>query len=433
MRTWTWMGMGTVVLALTVLISVASAENWPRYLGPSDNGISSETGLIDTFGESGPEVLWSRPMQAGFGGSAVFEGKIYVMDRIGDTTDVVLCLDLASGDEVWKEQYDAPGRFQHTGARSTPAVDKDVVITVGPLGDVRCWDREKHTVLWKKDLLADWNDGQKTGRPMWAVAQSPLIVGDLVILAPQNNKVGVVAYEKKTGKIVWQSKPVGTMAYPSPRKITVDGVDQIMILANDPDEMVRVTGLALKDGSTLWEYKDGWKCKIPCATPTDLGDGRLFITGAYRAGCAMIRVKKDGDAWKVEQLYSDYGSSDVKPDIQSWMHDAIYYQGHLYANSSTNNKGLVCLTPEGKVVWSSKQQFDSGGPLLIVDGKIFILHGDNGTLYLAKATPEGYQELASAKVLDGKDKQVWGTMSLSDGKLLVRDKYTLKCLNVKAK
>jgi len=424
MRARTWIGTITVVLAL-VSVSGASAGDWPRFLGPDDNGMSAETGLIDTFDEKGPEVLWQREMQAGFGGSAVVDGKIYVMDRIGDAADVVLCLDLATGEELWKEQYDAPGRFDHTGARSTPTVDKDVIVTVGPMGDVRCWDRETKAVLWKADLLADWNDGQKTGRPAWAVAQSALIVGDLVILAPQNEKVGVVAYEKKTGEKVWESKPVGRMAYPSPRKVTIDGVEQILMHTHD-----LTAGIALKDGSLLWTY-EGWKCRIPCATPTDLGDGRFFITGAYRAGCAMIQVKKDGDAWKVEQLFNDQGGGDVKPNIQSWMHDAIYFQGHLYANSSTSGLGLVCMTPEGKVVWSSKQQFDSGGPLLIADGKVFILHGKDGTLFLAKASTAGYEELAKAKVLDGKNEQVWGTMSLSDGKLLVRDKYTLKCLNVK--
>jgi len=442
----TWIGTIAVVVTLGAWTFGAAADDWPRFSGPKDNGMSAETGIIDTFDEKGPEVLWERKMEPGFGGSAVFGGKIYVMDRVADATDVLYCLDLASGKEEWKEQYDAPGKFGHPGARSTPAVDKDVIVTVGPMGDVRCWDREKHTVLWGKDLLADWNEGKKTGMPMWAVAQSALIVGDWVILAPQNGKVGVGAYEKKTGKPVWESKSVGSMAYASPRKVTLDGVDQIVMLALDPGEMVRVTGLALKDGATLWEYKGGWKCKIPIATPTDLGDGRFFITAAYSAGCAMFKVKKDGDAWKVEQLYSDfdnsaYGKSEVKPNVQSWMHDAIYFNGHLYANSSTNGLGLVCLTPEGKLVWNSQKErrndapgnFDTGGPLLIVDGKIFILHGVTGELFLAKATTEGYKELAKAKVLDGQGAQVWATMTLSDGKLLVRDKHTLKCLNVKTK
>ncbi|MCL2701289.1 MAG: PQQ-like beta-propeller repeat protein [Phycisphaerae bacterium] len=427
----TWIGTTTVALTLAALISVASASDWPRFSGPKDNGISDEKGLIDTFGEDGPEVLWSREMNPGFGGSAIFDGKLYVMDRIGNSneegTDVVYCLDLATGKEVWEKRYDAPGRFDHTGTRSTPAVDKDVVITVGPMGDVRCWDREKQTLLWQADLLADWNDGKKAGRPTWAVAQSALIVGDKVFLAPQNGKVGVVAYEKKTGKIIWESKPIGSMAYASPRKVTLGGVEQIMMHTND-----RTVGIDIKDGSVLWTY-DGWKCRIPVATPTDLGDGRFFITGAYKAGCAMIQVKKDGDKWTVEQLYSDQGTGDAKPNIHSWMQDVIYFEGHLYVNSSTSGQGLACLTPEGKVLWASQQQFDSGGPLLIADGKVFIVHGQSGELFIAKASPEGYKELAKAKVLEGKGAQVWAPLSLSDGKLIVRDKYTLKCLNVKAK
>jgi len=420
------------IIVMSMVAMSAKAGDWPCFAGPDRSGLSTETGLVDTFGDKGPAELWKVDVNQGFGGSAVFDGKVYVMDRKGNAkdegTDIVMCLDLASGKEQWRESYDAPGDLQYQGTRSTPAVDKDVVVTIGAMGDLRCWDRQQHTLLWKHHLALDWSSDKRPipnlNIPRWGVAQSALIMGDMVIVAPQAAEVGVVAYDKKTGKISWQSKGIGRMAYQSPLPVTIDKVKQIVMASNEG-----VAGVDAANGEILWKYK--WNCMIPIPTPTDVGDGRLFITAAYKAGCAMIKVSNSGGKWTVKEEFKNR-------DIESWMHNALMFEKHLYANSTTNGKGLVCFTPDDKILWQSKNgdagvAFDSGGALLIADKKIFIMDGKTGTLYLVKASPDGYKELSKAKVLDGKGGMVWAPMALSDGKLIVRDQHQIKCLDVKAK
>ena len=170
-------------------------------------------------------------------------------------------------------------------------------------------------------------------------------------------------------------------------------------------------------------------------SPTALGDGRFFITGDYNAGCAMWKVDHQADQWTVSEIFrKPQGTCDSK------CHNAMLYKGHLYANSSYTGLGLECLDLTGKVLWKTgnNPEFGLGGGLIIADGMIFVMDGgddnnsgrEGGTLRLVEASPDGYKELAKAKVLSGYT--VWGLLVLSDGKLLVRDQKQLKCLDVKA-
>ena len=83
-------------------------------------------------------------MGPGYGGAAIRDGKVYVLDRVDKKKDVLRCLDLVSGKEEWTFSYDAPGDMNHEGSRSTPAVTEKYVYTVGPFGHFHCLDRS-HT------------------------------------------------------------------------------------------------------------------------------------------------------------------------------------------------------------------------------------------------------------------------------------------------
>jgi len=160
--------------ALTVLILIAcaggsidtQAADWPQFMGPDGNGHSIEKGLLRAWSSSGPKVLWSAAMGPGYGGAAIRDGKVYVLDRIDRLKDELRCFDLATGKEEWTFGYDAPGRIDHDGSRSTPAVSEEFVFTVGPFGQMHCVDRTSHQVVWKKDLPNDF--GSK--RPQWGIA-----------------------------------------------------------------------------------------------------------------------------------------------------------------------------------------------------------------------------------------------------------------------
>ena len=410
-----------LVMMLVLMASCVSlAADWPQYLGPNRNGISMETGLKRSWPEEGPKVLWTFPLGEGFAGAAVSDGKVYVLDRVGKERDVLRCIDLTTGDEILTFAYDALGEFEKYGSWSVPTIEGDYIYTCGPFGHVHCIDKHTHKAVWKKNVWTDFGGGEI---PRWAISQNPLIYRDMLILASQTEKAGVVAYDKLTGAIRWASPALpGSVGYVSPKLINIGGDDQlVMVTAKGA-----IVGMELGTGKFLWSY-DGWNCIIPVPNVTEIGDGRIFITGGYRAGSVMIKVEKEDGAFVVRELYKvDYR------EFGTHVHPAILYNGHLYGNCSTNEtrEGKVCMDLDGNVKWKTKRSplFDKGGSIL-VDGLILNVDGNEGFLYLIEPDPEGFRELASAKLLD--TDRCWAPLALSDGKLLIRDQKQMRCVVVR--
>jgi outer membrane protein assembly factor BamB len=409
-----------MIFGVLVVASLSFAGDWPGFEGPNRDGVSPEKGLATSWPEGGPKELWHFNLGGGFGGSAVKGGKVYVPDRIGNERDVLHCLDLATGKEHWSVNFDSPGKVQYPGPRATPAVDDKYVFFMGPMGDLYCIELENHQLVWQKSLTKDFG----SNLPRWAVAESPLLYKDWVIIAPLSGKAGLAALDKKTGQTVWSSKDFGGMGYTSPMVTTIDNVEQVVMIASGC-----VAGADVKTGKILWQYT-AWPCQIPLASPTALGDGRLFVTcianQPYKSKSAMFRPRlKDGE-WKVEELFQTL-------ECQSQMHNGLVYDKNLYANSAANGRSLVCLDLDGNLKWSQAGLTDNGGDLVIAQGMIYLMDGRNGTLHLVQASPEKYTELGSAKVLEGKGGEVWAPMSIADGKLLCRDQKQLTCRDISGK
>jgi outer membrane protein assembly factor BamB len=408
--------LSTIAALLTLGTAVQGAD-WPQFMGPNGNGTSAEKGLMRSWPAEGPKVLWRIPLGPGYGGASVRAGKVYVMDRTEQKADVMRCLDLATGKEVWKFSYDAPGAIDHEGSRSTPTVGEKYVYTVGPFGHFHCLDLATHQVVWKKNILADF--GAKA--PRWSVTQSPLLYQDMVIVAPQSDSIGLVAYDQITGKEKWHSSGIGPMAYGSPMKINIAGMDQIVIV--NPQGAAAVSAA---DGKLLWKYAH--PCKIPIPNVTELGGGKLFITGAYLAGSAIFQVSKQGEAWTAKELAS------IK-DIGGHCHPALAYQNHLYLLCNTNERadGMVCFDFDGKIAWQTKNSpyLCKGGSLLTADGLIYVMDGKSGELYIVEPLANEFKSLGKVKLLEGRE--IWGPLALADGKLLIRDQTQMKCLDIQSR
>jgi outer membrane protein assembly factor BamB len=415
-----------VILTAVILMATAGRglADWPQYLGPDRNAISPEKKLLRSWPEAGPQVLWTVSLGAGYGGAAVSQGNVYVLDRIGNEKDVLRCLDLLTGKEQWSYEYDAPGRVQHPGSRSTPTIDGKYIYTCGSFGDLYCFDGDTHKPVWNKNI---WKDYDRGSGPRWAISQNPLIYGDAVIAASQTSKAGVVAYDKLTGQVKWASPALkGGVGYVSPKIVKIDGNDNLVMITAGSRRGGggAVIGMDPKNSSQLWIY-EGWSCQIPIPNVTEIGDGRLFVTGGYRAGSAMIKVERKGDSYAVTEVYKT-------DDFGTHVHPAILYKGYLYAHCTTNTRrdGMVCMSVDGDVKWKTGRSpvFDKGG-FILADGLILSLDGQQGILYLIEPDPAAYKELARAKLLD--TNECWGPLALTDGKLLIRDQKQMKCVVVR--
>jgi len=409
---------GACALSLSLAAAwCAAASDWPQFLGPARNAVSPETGLLRKWPEGGPRARWSAAVQRGYGGAAVLGGKVYILDHKAGAQDIFRCFDLATGKAEWTCALETAGAFQrNAGSRGTPAVDDRYVFGVGPFGDFYAIEKATHKLAWRQHLLKDYGGEM----PRWNVAHSPLLYRDLVVVAPQSAKAGVVACEKATGRARWQSQPIGAMGYASPLLANLDGTEQVVVHSG-----AGLIGVSARDGKILWKYD--WSCHNPIPNPVPLGQGRFFLTNGYGSGCVAIQVVGLDDAFTVKELFK-HNQCNAQIPIP------VFYQDHLYAVSNNNEmrQGLMCLALDGSVKWrtGSAPNFDRGGTLL-ADSMIFQMDGASGTLHLLDPSPSGYRELAQAKVLAAPGKQAWAPLALAEGCLLVRDHQELKCLEVK--
>jgi outer membrane protein assembly factor BamB len=434
--------------------AVCQAADWPRYGGPNCTGASLETNLAHAWAAEGPRVLWTVDVGEGYAGPAIRDGEVYLVDRVPDTQDMLRCLELASGRELWKVAWDAPGKYAENGSRSIPTVDEKFVFVAGPLGEFQCIDRKTHAIVWSKHLVNDFKDPaidisqtptnredtlRRTQVPMWGITQAPLLYRDLVIVAPQTQKVGLVAYEKATGNIRWRSDYIGRNWYShvSPYLATLCGVDQVIMLAQpsdpekSPDDAPRsnITSIDPGTGAILWKTQSPKPHKIPIPQPVQIGEDRLFITGGYNMGSFILQASHTGEQWGVKLLTHNPKAT---PKLQS----PVLYKGRIYLtcfkDQGGNQNGLVCLGLDGQPLWQTgvDLQFDSGSYLL-ADDLAFVMHGKTGMLYMLGLSDAGAKVLGSAKVLEAKHGNVWAPLALSDGKLIVRDQNQMKCLDVR--
>lgn len=410
-----------VLIMLVCLQFSAFATDWPQYLGPERDGTSPETGLARSWPPDGPPKQWSVDLGEGFVGAAVRDSEVYILDREPGTRDILRVFSLETGEELWRYAYDAPGDAGQNGSRAVPNVTEKYVYSVGMMGDLYCIDRTTHEPIWHRKLPETFTLDRSLE---WGYSQSPSVYQNLVVVAPQAEFGFVAAFNRFTGDVVWESEGFGTPGYSSPRIVNLAGADQVVMVSAGEGG---VSGFSVEDGSTLWNY-DGWECRIPIPFATPLPDDRLFITGEYGAGSAMIRIEKNGQEFNVDELFTTN-------DCGSQIHQPILYQDHLYMNSNGNKRqdGMLCLSLDGKVKWRTKDDRDlprfGRGSLILVGDLILNFDGRVGNLHLVEPNPNEYRELARVKLFDGA--RMWAPLAFSEGRLLVRSQEELVCLDLR--
>jgi outer membrane protein assembly factor BamB len=401
------------MVILLACISNAYAQDWTQYLGPDRNGTSPQKNLLRSWPQNGPEVLWTVNVGIGFGGPVIKDGKVYLLDRDDKVGDKLRCFDFSNGKELWSFSYDAPGSVMFPGSRSVPAIDGDRIYTCGPYGDLYCVNINTHKLVWHKNV---WTDFSGIEIPRWAITQCPLVYGNLLIVASQAPKAGVVTYDKLNGTVKWQTEPIGPVGYVSPTIIKVSGEDHIVMISaaargafGQTGGGGKVVGINPQTGKILWKYTN-WGCSIPVPCALDVGQGRVVITGGYNAGTAMIKVERKSDG--------TYGVTEVfkNPDVGSHTQPPVLANGNLYMDCSTNEKkdGLVCMGLDGQVHWKTARSplFDKGG-IILADGLLLATDGTT-RLYLIQPDPSAFKPLASADLL-----KAGGTGSENDPMVIV--------------
>lgn len=393
-----------VLLAVTLAVpGLLVAADWPNFRGPNHDGVSNETGWRAVLPESGA-VEWRTSLGWGFASMAVSNGWVYAAGNVDDR-DIVYCLDAATGKERWRQSYPCPrlAKQHEGGPAATPTVEGDAIYVFSKNGDVLRLNAETGKIVWHKNIRTELGLQELT----WYFSGSPVIVDDLVIL---NAGTAGVALNKADGRVVWQNGK-GAGGYATPVPYTYGGRKCIaMFGASD------VFGIEAATGKILWRHE--WKTSydINSADPIVVGD-RIFISSGYNKGCALLKLGND----KVTEIYSNR-------NMRNQCNSSVVWKGHIYGfDGQVGGSGsLACLDLEtGQIKWA--QRGLGTGSLMLADGKLIVL-GEAGKLAIVEATPDGYKELASAQILEGK---CWTVPVLANGRVYARNAGgDLVCVNV---
>jgi outer membrane protein assembly factor BamB len=410
-----------VVVALCLaLASPALTADWPQFRGPNRDGVSTETGLLRAWPQGGPKVLWSTAVGQGYAAAAIHGGRVYFNDYDESTGDfLVRCLTLAQGKELWRFKESRRIRPNHAITRTVPATDGKYVFALDPKAVLHALDAATGREIWRKDLVQEY--GSKI--PPWYNGQCPLIERDRVVIAPAGTSALVVALGKATGKELWRTpNPAGwLLSHSSPMPARLGGVDQYLF-----NVLEGTVGVAAADGKRLWHFPFKFNLAVP-PSPLVVDAERVYVTGPYDAGGAMFRVRQSAGGFTTETVFV-HAPTEWNSEVQT----PIVFQKHMFAVGKKKRGLFTCLDMDGKQVWTSdgRASFELGS-FILADGMFLILEGKTGMLRLLEASTAQYKELASAQVLSGPD--VWAPLSLSDGKLVVRDLGRMVCLDLKGR
>ena len=248
--------------------------------------------------------------------------------------------------------------------------------------------------------------------PTWGVASSPLVEGNLLLVAVGGrNGHTAMAFDKHTGKVVWSAlddKP----GYASPIALTAAGVRQAIFFTGGS-----VAGVAAADGRVLWEIPWTTEYDVNAATPLFVAPDKLYVSSGYDTGAAVFQFHADGGRVKVQQVWK---GREMKNQFSSAVLAGDYVYGF-------DNGTLKCVKVQtGEERW--KQRGLGHGSLILADGLLVVL-SESGKLVLADAVPDAYHERASFQALKGR---CWTGPSLAGGKLFLRNQVQMEAFDLAA-
>ena len=353
---------------------------------------------IDTdWSRSKPVELWRRPIGPGWSSFAVHGNFIYTQEQRGDD-ELVSSYNLSNGAPVWKHR-DAVRFYESNGGagpRATPTLSGGRVYTFGATGILNALDARDGSVVWSRNAASD----TKRKVPGWGFASSPLVVGDVVIVAAAGT---LAAYDVVTGDPRWFG-PTGGFGYSSPHLSTIDGVAQVLLLNGEG-----AISVAPSDGTLLWKH--AWRCDS-IVQPAITADGDVLIGSGsgigIEVGMRRIAVAHGPDGWIVKERWTSIG---LKP----YFNDFVIHKGHAFGFDGSI---LACIDLEdGKRKWKGGR-YGHGQLVLIPDQDLLLVLSEEGELALVKAAPDQFTELARFPAIEGK---TWNHPVLVGDVLLVRN------------
>jgi len=406
------------------LPSGAITHDWRSFLGPSHNGVSTETKLSRTLP---PSLIWECPKGTGYTSPAVAGDHLVFVHRVADE-EIVECLQPETGASHWQFRY--PTEFEdrygyNNGPRSSPVIADERVYTTGAEGLMHCFDLASGQVVWKKDLRAVYHVRQD----FFGTGSTPLVEGPLLIVnVGEPGGPSVVGLDRRTGREVWRTSTRWGPSYASPVPAVVRGKRRVFVFAGGESDPPSGGLLSIDPVTGRADFAFPWRSRtresVNASCPVVAGN-KVLVSASYRTGSALVEVLRNFTyrvVWTTQQFGLHFNT-------------AIHRNGYFYGFDGRNepDASLACVdAANGKIVWRetpewmevvgtgdrTREQFASTfrGSLLAVDGQ-FLCLGELGHLLWMDLTPAGYREVARGRLFYAPES--WTPPVISRGLLYV--------------
>ncbi|UCG32991.1 MAG: PQQ-binding-like beta-propeller repeat protein [Phycisphaerales bacterium] len=390
---------GSMLIVCAFGLGVAHAD-WPNFRGARYDGISDETGFKTSWNESLPQV-WEREIGSGFSSFACLGDKVYTCGT-RSKKQVIFCFEADTGKTVWRKdiEQEFPESTGGDGPRATPTVSDGRVYILGAQGTLWCFDAETGERVWKHGFSYP---------PKWGYSGSVLIEGNLAIATGGQGDGALAALDKTTGQPVWTCGE-DIAGYATPYPFTFEDTRYVVGFAGTSAIIAEA-----ETGRLVWQmpWKTDWD--VNAATPI-YHDGHLFLTSGYKTGCALFKLRKDGDKLAADQVW--------KTDaLRCKFQTPILYEGNLYGS---DEQSLLCVDfMTGEKRW--EQPRIKHGTVVLADGYLLLLT-ENGQLRIAKASPTAFEPLGTAEILSDR---CWTVPVLHRGRLYARNLGRAVCYDLR--
>jgi outer membrane protein assembly factor BamB len=376
---------------------VKEAAEWAGFRGRARDSVIRGVRIDTDWSRTPPVELWRQPIGPGWSSFAVAGDRLFTQEQRGED-EIVSAYEMKTGKAVWKHRDAARFWESNAGAgpRATPTFHNGRVYTLGGTGILNALDARDGSVIWSRNAVAD------TGATIadWGIAGSPLVVGDVVIVAAAGT---LAAYDLSTGTPRWFG-PKNGGGYSSPQLVTIGGVPQIVLL-NGPG----VISVAPSDGALLWKH--AW-AGDSIVQPAVIDAGDLLIASgsglASNTGMLRINVAHADGTWSAKERWT---SMALKP----YFNDFVVHKGHAYGFDG----GILAAidVADGTRKWKGGR-YGHGQLMLLADQNLLVVLSEDGELALVSATPDTFTEVARVPAIEGK---TWNHPVLAGDVLLVRN------------
>ena len=410
---------GCLLLAGCALLAApsASAEDWTQWRGEDRVGVWSETGIVEELPET-LKVKWRVPLNTGYSGPAVADGRVFITDwgedpesRTVDGTERAIALDEETGEMLWVTEWPTTYRmlmFSYAvGPRATPTVDGDRVYVAGAAGALLCLSVETGDIIWQKDFIKDYD----SRIPTFGITSAPIVDGDHLITAVGAEGGLVMAFDKRTGEEVWRSLEVTReIGYPQPIIIEAGGRRQLIVW--HPAALV-----SLDPGTGEPYREEEWEVGAGMSVATPVHSGNYLLVTQFYGGSLMMKLDQDRPSasrlWKGQSRSEMPGETD---GLHAMITTPIMEDDHVYGVCSYGElRALEAAT--GERVWMSDEmvaQARWGTAFFVKHRDRYFVNNDDGFLIIAQFTPEGYVERSRTKLIEPTSSAGFGPRRLFD-------------------